>query len=189
MVDEQEQHWIERAKEGDSAAISHLYQTHKEKVYKFVYFRVGSSADAEDLFQEIMLAAFDSLVRFRGEVSFLHWCYQIARNKVAYFWRQKAQRYTSELDEDSAGFEEEWTQDDEVVNEDELFKEIEGTREKIMKVLDKLPENYATVLKLRFFEGKTFPEVAEIMQVTLGNAKVLQNRALKKAAQVYATLH
>ncbi len=190
MIDPHEKEWIELAKAGDADAISQLYQSHKEKVYKFIYFRVGSDADAEDIFQDVMLASFDSLPRFRGEVPFLHWCYQIARNKVAYFWRQRGENRTFELDEERAGFEEDWVNakdpEEEATADAELFDEIEKVREKINKVMDQLPENYATVLKLRFFESKTLSQCAEIMNVTLNYVKVLQNRALKKAAQLYA---
>lgn len=187
---ENEKQWIERAKAGEEPAISHLYQTHKEKLYKFIVFRVGSQADAEDLFQEVILAAFDSLPHFRGEVPFLHWCYQIARNKVAYFWRKKSQNFTTELHEESVGFEEEWVNapdpDEEAHAETLLNDEINKIREKIGKVMASLPENYRTVLQLRFFEGLTMPAIAEKMEITLSNAKVLQHRALKKAAVLYA---
>ncbi|QQR54490.1 sigma-70 family RNA polymerase sigma factor [Candidatus Peregrinibacteria bacterium] len=190
MIDPHEKEWIERAKTGEAEAISQLYQAHKEKVYKFIYFRVGSQADAEDLFQDIMLAAFDSLPRFRGEVPFLHWCYQVARNKVAYFWRLKSQNRTFELDEEQIGFEEEWVNakdpEEEATEDAILFEEIEKVREKISKVMDQLPENYAQVLRFRFFEGLTLTQVAEKMEITLNYVKVLQNRALKKAAQLYA---
>ncbi len=192
MTDPHEKEWIERAKAGDSDAISQLYQTHKEKVYKFLFFRVGSEADAEDLFQEVMMAAFESLPRFRGEVPFLHWCYQIARNKVAYFWRQKGQHLCVELHEEKVSFEEEWGEDPDLEENKQaealINKEIDKIRDQVALVMEQLPENYRTVLHLRFFEGLTLSKIAEEMKISLGNAKVLQHRALKKAADLYAKL-
>lgn len=193
MTDPREKEWVEQARAGEAEAISELYQIHKNAVYKFIYFRVGSQADAEDLFQEIMLAAFDSLPRFRGEVPFLHWCYQIARNKINYFWRRKGQDRTFELDEETTGFEEEWVEgldpEEQATEDAKIFDEIEKVREKISQVMEQLPENYRTVLKLRFFEGMTLSQIAETMRITLSNAKVLQHRALKKAGQLYALAH
>ena len=134
---------INRARKGDKEAISQLYNEHKDKVFAFVYYRVGVQSDSEDLFQEVMLAAFDSLERFRGEVPFLHWCYQIARNKVAMFWRNKAKEGTVEL------------HDNIILNEDEMELESkddssEAQRKIISKILDDLePPRYGVFLMVK----------------------------------------
>ncbi len=172
------------AREGDEGAISQLYHLHKEKVFHFISFRVGTVHDSEDLFQEVMLAAFDSLERFRGEVPFLHWCYQIARNKIKMFWRQNAHRETVELDDDFSGAADLGSEEMDL----ELGETIEAIREKIETVLQQLPENYAQILRLRFFQQMTLKECAEHLQITLGNVKVLQHRALQKAVAIAQTI-
>ena len=167
---------IQRAKNGEGEAISELYQAHKEAVFRFISFRVGTQEDCEDLFQEVMLAAFDSLARFRGEVPFLHWCYQIARNKIAYFWREKQKRPLSALEEDIPLIEAE--------DSEENPYDEERIKNQVLQVLDSLPENYRQILEYRFLHQKTLKESAELMQTSLANAKVLQHRALKKAAEI-----
>ena len=55
------------------------------------------------------------------------------------------------------------------------------------RVLDQLPENYGTILRLRFLQGATFREAAHQMGISVANAKVLQHRALRRAAKVLET--
>ena len=180
-----QKHLLERARAGDGQAISELYQRHKDAVFRFVYFRVGSQADAEDLFQDIMIAAFESLDRFRGEVPFLHWCYQIARNKIALFWREHAKHSSVELSDEHP--------DDEGIDwaGDQIHappEEEEAHRARMLQVLEALPGRYAHFLRLRFLEQKTLSQIAEAMDISLNNAKVLQNRALKKAHSLHQSL-
>jgi RNA polymerase sigma-70 factor (ECF subfamily) len=49
-------------------------------------------------------------------------------------------------------------------------------------VLERLPQRYATVLELRFLQRLTVAETAQQMGISHGNAKILQYRALRKAA-------
>lgn len=167
------------ARAGEAEAISMLYSNHKEKVYRFLFYRLGSQAEAEDIFQDVMMAAFDSLDRFRGEVPFLHWCYQIARNKIAMFWREKYKVKMVDLDEGSGAEDMDLDPD----NQDR-FDEQDKVRERVMAVLNQLPDHYAEILKLRFLERKTIKESAEEMGISVNNAKVLQHRALKKAIKL-----
>ena len=57
-----------------------------------------------------------------------------------------------------------------------------GSRARVQSLLKRLPEHYARVLELRFLQRLTVAETAEKMGITHGNAKVLQYRALRKAA-------
>jgi len=177
-----EKRLIRKARQGDARSISRLYALHKDQVYKFIYFKVGSQADAEDLFQDVMMAAFQSLDRYRGEVPFLHWCYQIARNKIAYFWRQHYQKPTVKLDDNLA------LEEQESVSDEELDLREGLAKERVDQLLAEIePPRYGELLRLRFLESKTLREVAEALEITLNNAKVLQNRALKKATQLLVT--
>ncbi len=184
----EERIWIEQARDGDPTAIAALYNAYKEKVFKFIFFRIGNQADSEDLFQEVMIAAFESLNRFEGRVAFLHWCYQIARNKIAYFWRQNLPKRTQTLDDND--IETKFGAPDENSDEEESpYPPEEMAKQEVSKILAKMPENYAEILKLRFLEGKTILEAAAIMNISESNAKVLQHRALKKASSLFNPDH
>jgi RNA polymerase sigma-70 factor (ECF subfamily) len=61
---------------------------------------------------------------------------------------------------------------------------ISTAPERVAVVLDTLPGNYRRILDLRFLQGRSIKESAEEMGVSVANAKVLQHRALRLAAQV-----
>jgi RNA polymerase sigma-70 factor (ECF subfamily) len=183
-MESNEQQLIERARKGDNAALAQLYQSHRKDIYRFIFYRVGSKHDAEDLFQEVMMAAFEGLDNFRGDAPFRNWCYEIARRKIAYMWRETYKMPTDEIDE-ALGLHTEM--ETEVERMDKLKKD-EAKTELVTTVLDTLKDNYRDVLMYRFLKSYSIKETAEAMGVTVSNAKVLQHRALKKAAQEHGDL-
>ncbi|MER5466528.1 sigma-70 family RNA polymerase sigma factor [Streptomyces sp. NPDC002668] len=76
--------WVERAQAGDSDAFGLLYGTYCDTVYRYVYYRVGSKATAEDLTSDTFVRALARLDSFtwRGR-DFAAWLVTIARNRVA----------------------------------------------------------------------------------------------------------
>jgi RNA polymerase sigma-70 factor (ECF subfamily) len=83
VIDPSETLLIADAVAGKAAAITQLYEATMPAVYRFVYFKVNNETVAEDLTQDIFMAAFKNLKHFRGDASFRNWCYEIARHKIA----------------------------------------------------------------------------------------------------------
>lgn len=183
-MESDEKQLIERARQGDSAALSELYQTHRKDIYRFIFYRVGNKQDAEDLFQDVMMAAFDGLKKFRGDAPFRNWCYEIARRKIAYMWRETYKMPTDEIEE-ALGLH---TEMETEVARMEKLKDDEAKTELVTTVLETLKENYRDVLMYRFLKNYSIKETAAAMGVTESNAKVLQHRALKKAAEQHGDL-
>ncbi len=171
---------LERARSGDQQAVLELYTSAKQAVYKFILYRVGTKTDAEDLFQDVMLVACSRLETFRGETSFRNWCYEIARRKIAAFWKQQYSTDTLDLDAVIGVAEVPQLAEDEA---ERVVHDARSTAE-LATVLQQLPDNYRTILELRFLKGASVAEAATAMNVTVANAKVLQHRALKKAATI-----
>lgn len=170
---------VRRAQSGDSEAISQLYEHHIREVYRFIYYKVGNREDAEDITQDVLLAAFDGLKNFRGDASFRNWCYEIAKRKIADLWRDKYKMPTVDI-EAVLGIHTsiETVEDAESANAHDEFKISQ-----VESVLSTLKENYRQVLEYRFLKNYSIKETADAMQISVSNAKVLQHRALKKAAQ------
>lgn len=183
-MDESKKQLIERARSGDGDAISQLYQQYRQEIYRFIFYRVGSKHDAEDLFQDVMMAAFEGLETFRGDAPFRNWCYEIARRKIAYMWREKYKMPTEEIEETLGLHTEIETEVDRI---DALSRE-EVKTELVTKVLADLKENYRQVLTYRFLKNYSIKETAAAMGVTESNVKVLQHRALQKAADLHGDL-
>ena len=66
----------------------------------------------------------------------------------------------------------------------ELICVDDGSNDRSREILAELPDRYARILRLRFLDSCTLREAAHAMNISLGNAKVLQHRALRHAARV-----
>src|SRR3977135_4082339 len=76
--------WLDRARRDDRHAFAHLYEATYRRVFGYLLARVGEQAAAEDLLQEVYLAALQAIGRFRGrtEGEFIGWLLKIAHAKV-----------------------------------------------------------------------------------------------------------
>ncbi|MGW0926144.1 sigma-70 family RNA polymerase sigma factor [Streptomyces sp. NPDC002755] len=75
---------MERAQAGDSAAFAQLYSAYRDTVYRYVFYRIGGKATAEDLCSEVFVRAFARLHTFTWQGrDFGAWLITVARNLVA----------------------------------------------------------------------------------------------------------
>ena len=164
---------IERAQHGDEDAVATLYETYSEIIYRYVFYRVPTIADAEDLTAEVFLNMVKQLPRYRVTgVPFEAWLYRIAAARVADFYRHSRRRIQVELSEtlgDSAPLPEEQLQ---------RQQEIDLLR----SALEELGEEHQTILFLRFRERKSHEEVARILGKTVDGVRSAQHRALSRLA-------
>src|SRR3954467_3742378 len=96
---------IERCRKGDLAAFETIYRTHSGRLYSVACRMVGNPTDAEDLLQEIFLAAHRKLESFRGESALGTWLYRLATNLCLDHLRSRAARsgqITGALDDEPA---------------------------------------------------------------------------------------
>ena len=165
---------VTRIRGGDEAALSVLYRRYVEAIYRFVLAQVRDGHEAEDLTSETFARMIRGIGTFRGDASFRNWLYQIARNAVRNHRRSAAYRLTGPLTATST-----------VHSDDPPGDERDARRMgTVLALLQPLPPRYRQVLELRFLEGLTIEETAARMRITVANAKVIQHRALKKAATV-----
>src|SRR3990167_15144 len=80
---------LEKAKLGEEAAFGEIYNLYFKKIYRFVFYRVGHKEVAEDLAEEVFLKAFGKLASVNENQAFEAWLYQIARNLIYDYYRQK----------------------------------------------------------------------------------------------------
>jgi RNA polymerase sigma-70 factor (ECF subfamily) len=149
-----------------------IYRDNVGWVYQRLFLKVGSLPDAEDLTAEVFLAALRPLrvSATVGEVrSYLA---ATTRTVLANHWRRTLGRELTSLDDD-------WVEPVAVEPGAVPDRVVEADR-----ILAALPSNYGMILRLRFLDGLTLKEAAAQMSVTVGNAKVLQHRALKAAARI-----
>ena len=113
------------------------------------------------------------------------WLYRVSQNAIADYWRAFYRLPVIGSDQMGAGWEPADTAvTDSGAEEPSTAGGGERARKQVESLLRRLPANYRRVLELRFIQRLTVAETADQMGITRGNAKVLQYRALRKAALV-----
>lgn len=156
--------------------LDRIFTEYLDPIYRFLYARVGNREDAEDLTSNVFLKASRQLDPQRTEASVASWLFTVARTVLADHWRQYYRAPAPvELDDDMVP---------EQVHSPSAGEPSQSSQELVEAVLQGLPARYRRVLELRFLQGYSINEAARAMDVTPGNFKVLQHRALARAAEL-----
>ena len=148
-----------------------VYRDNVTWVYRLMYSKVGNQPDAEDLTAEVFMAALRPLRVSATVPEVRKYLKMTARTVLASYWRDRMGREVTTIEDD--------------LPDDSEQEIIEGdATEKARRLLAKLPDNYRRILELRFLQAFSVREAAHEMGVSVANAKVLQHRALRMAAQM-----
>jgi RNA polymerase sigma-70 factor (ECF subfamily) len=156
-----------------------VYDEHVVPIYRFVYARVGNRPDAEDLTAQVFMRAVEQLDTSRDRGQITAWLYRVAQNAIADYWRAFYRLPVIGADHVAPGWE---PIDDEPMARRATSDGDGVAAARVDAVLRRLPQNYRRVLELRFLQRMSVAETAREMGISHGNAKVLQYRALRKAA-------
>jgi RNA polymerase sigma factor (sigma-70 family) len=148
-----------------------VYQDNAIWVYRTIFARVANRADAEDLTAEVFLAALRPLRLTASVAEVRAYLRNTARTVLAAHWRQTMGREITDIEDDIAA-------------PPESEEAISAAPERVAAVMDSLPDTYRRILELRFLQSRSIKDSAQEMGVSVANAKVLQHRALRLAAQV-----
>jgi RNA polymerase sigma-70 factor (ECF subfamily) len=178
-VDLREDLLVDRARRGDADAFGRLYELHLDRIYRYVYYRVGSSNEAEDLTEHVFLKAWEAIGRYESRgLPFGAWLYRMAHNAVIDHYR--ARRLTTPIDE-TLDLEDE--RQNPVASAEALFD-----REVLKVAVRRLNADQQTVILLRFTEGLSHAEVGKILGKSEGAVRVIQHRALGAMAKFLRSL-
>lgn len=159
--------------------LERVFARYMDSVYHFLYSRLGNREDAEDLTSEVFLKATKQLDSARSEASVAQWLFTVARTVLADHWR-RYYRTGAVVELDDARVSE--------IPEASQSRESSAESARLVEeVLDALSPKYRTVLELRFLRSYTIEETAQAMQLSAGNVKVIQHRALLKAVELAGT--
>lgn len=161
--------------------ITHLMQEHSENLLRFLMSHTNNREDAEDLMQDVFTSCYKAQERFDStKCSEVAWLFIIAKNKLKNYYRDK--KNTVSLD--AIDIEQKDTKD-----YMEQAVHVMHCREVAAKAIKKLDERSQKIILLRFFEEKSHDEIAEIMNLTTGNVRVIQSRALKQMEEYINKYH
>lgn len=154
-----------------------FYQENLGPIYRYVFSKVGNREEAEDLTSQIFIKAVRSVDIDRSAQSMQKWLFQVARTTIADYWRAHYKAPAHSLDALlETGWEGPADEGSEALNS--------RPEERVHNILQALPEHYREVLTCRFLLNLTIRDTALRMGLTEANVKVLQFRALKRAADI-----
>lgn len=170
---------VERCRQGDAAAFEAIYRAHARRLYSVACRMVGNPADAEDLLQEIFLAAHRKLEGFRGESALGTWLYRLATNSCLDHLRSRAAK-TGQVTH---------TIDDEPALADagsRRLAEQAVDRMDLERALVQLPEGCRAAFLLHDVQGLEHREVAEVLGIAEGTSKSQVHKARLKLRAILA---
>ncbi len=169
---------VEQAKV-DPEAFGQLYELHVEKIYNYIYYRVGNRHDAEDLTAKVFYRALNHIPRFKHKGKpFAAWLYRIAHNLVANWHRDHSRRQVVALENSSLHSDPRETPHHaaERVDESEI----------LLAAIKKLPSERQKLLMLKFADRMSNAEIGRIMGRSEGAIKSLYHRTLVSLRELLA---
>ena len=162
----------------DQNAYSEIMKSYKNSIYFTILKMIKNRDDAEDLTIEAFSKAFKNLHKFKKEFTFSTWLFRIATNNTIDFIRKKKLATTSIHTslKDEAGQNIELDIKDSNLNPNEIT--VKNEKKIIVRQLvNKLPEKYQNLVKLRYFEELSYKEIAHKTKSPLGTIKAQLFRA------------
>ncbi len=164
-----------KIKKNDKEAFVKAYDLYINQLYRFIYFKVGSREEAEDLCSAVFLKTWHYILEntLKDHRTLKALLYKIARNSIIDHYRKNKDRETVSLNGDHGI---------EVIDEKQSASKIMELKTDLFVLETKLPElkdEYREVIILRFVNELSIKEIAEILDKSKGNVRVLIFRALK----------
>jgi RNA polymerase sigma-70 factor (ECF subfamily) len=134
------------------AAFGRLYDRFIQRIYRYVYSRVGNAPEAEDITSQTFIAAYESLGRYRERGQFSAWLFRIARSKMNDHFR----RSRREVGLDAA---------ERIVEVDDALGSLIQNEEliRLRSLIKKLNDDERELIRLRYVAELSFIEMAELL--------------------------
>lgn len=151
-----------------------LMGRYEEKLRRYVR-RIGvrNAEDQDDLLQDIFIKTYKNLNAYDQDLPFSSWVYRIAHNEAVSLFRRRSVRPEGSQVDDG----------DEIVQtiaaKDDLMREVIERHDGhlLMQALEKIDDKYRDVIVLRYFEGKEYEEIADILTMPIGSVATRIHRA------------
>lgn len=161
---------IESVRKGNQSDFEILVDRYKNKAFSLLCNMLKDSMEAEEVLQDAFLKAYNGLKDFKFEAKFSTWFYRIVYNTAITRLSAKKRKIEKEM----------ISVDDELNIVDEFspgISEKKDLSEFIIGMVNKLPENYASVITMFYLEEMTCEEISEVTNRSVSNVKVLLHRS------------
>jgi len=160
----------------DRQAFGRLYEAYYERILRYCLRRLCQRSVAEDVCGEVFLYVARNMRSFRGttEQDFRRWVYRIATTEVNAYLRRTIRR--KELWDDA--LQKNLLSTRESVNHDESHESMDWSS--VYQAISQLSTKEQAVITLRLFEEMPYDEIAQVLSIRSGAARVAYSRAIKK---------
>lgn len=164
-----------RIKQSDKDAFIRAYDLYVDQLYRFIYFKVGNREEAEDLCSAMFLKTWHYILEnsLKNQKTLKALFYKISRNLIIDHYRKTKGKETMSLDDDNGV---KLTDEKQSLNHD---LELKADLLVLESKLPELKDEYREIIILRFINELSIKEIAEILDKSRGNIRVLIYRALK----------
>ena len=163
-----------KIKQNDRAAFVKAYDLYVDQLYRFIYFKVGNREEAEDLCSAMFLKAWHYILKnsLKDHKTLKALLYKISRNLIIDHYRKTKGRETVSLDNEDGI---------QVADEKQSIDHEMEFKADLLVLESKLPElkdEYREIIILRFINELSIKEIAEVLDKTRGNVRILIYRSL-----------
>ncbi len=156
---------LRQARAGDSSAFHEIVDRHGERLYRLAYSMVGNRADAEDVTQETLMGAFEYMHSFKGRSTVKTWLTRILMRQAARCHRRRGRKREKPMGAPES------------VPDGAPAVQTAGLRMDVRRALEQLSENHRQVVVLREFDGMSYAEMAEVLNIPQGTVESRLYRA------------
>ncbi|MBO4897331.1 MAG: sigma-70 family RNA polymerase sigma factor [Clostridia bacterium] len=160
--------FTEKLKHGSSEAFEKLVKDYKARIFSISMGMLGNREDALDATQEVFIKIFRSIHSFKGDSALSTWIFRITKNVCIDTLRKNKAVFEDEIPETLA--------DTSLPTPEEALM-LSQKRDLVKNCIKELPLNYKTVLLLREYEGMSYSEIAETLEISEGTVKSRISRA------------
>ena len=176
--------------EGDRGAFASLVERHRAELHGFLARFLGSSAAADDVFQETFLQVHVAASSFDPARTFKPWLFTIAANKARDWHRRQKRRRAASLDAPASSDADGARLVDLMQSGSEApgaALEVAETKARVKELVDGLPAVYREVLQLNYFQKMSYQQISEVLGVPLGTVKSRLHSAVATFADAWKT--
>jgi RNA polymerase sigma-70 factor, ECF subfamily len=171
---------IEACRRGDAEAYRMLFETYKHRVYSIAFHYTGNEAAAKDVTQQVFLKLITSLGQFRSDAAFSTWLFRLVANACVDEHRRTRRLVPLDPEAAPVGREPSGSADDVLIARE--------TAESVRRAVGELRPKLRIAILLRYFEGLSYDEMAEVLGCSKGTVASRLNRGHASLAAKLAHL-
>ncbi|HKK75614.1 MAG TPA: sigma-70 family RNA polymerase sigma factor [Saprospiraceae bacterium] len=164
--------WEEiQAAQRDMENFAVLYDRYYAPIFRFIFKRTADESLSADLSSQVFFKAMQKLSTYSYQgVPFSAWLFRIAANEVRLYYRKSQKKRVVMLEDQHC----------QALLEEDNYVNLQALQEQMIAALDSLKPDDLEIIELRIFEAYSYKEIAEILDISLSNAKVKVHRIIAR---------